>query len=70
MRIHSHKSRQIQAMRGNIIPTSLKIWVDRRRHAIFVVEFQPPHIPLPDYLRKNTESVLAEICFPLHTRFF
>lgn len=51
--LHSHKSRQFQAMRGNIIPTCLRIWVDRRRHAIFVLEFQTPHIPLPDYLRKS-----------------
>lgn len=51
--LHSHKSRQFQAMRGNIIPTCLKIWVDRRRHAIFVVEFQPPQIPPMELLRKG-----------------
>lgn len=67
MRLHSHKSRQIQAMRGDIIPTDLKIWSDKERHAIFVVEFQPPQIPPPDYLSKATELVLAEICFLLHT---
>lgn len=48
MWLHSHESRQIQAMRGNIIPTGLKVWTDRGRHAIFVVEFQPPQTPPMD----------------------
>ena len=60
MRLHSHESRQIQAMRGDIIPTGLKIWADRQRHAIFVVEFQPPQIPPPDYLRKTRNSYLLK----------
>ena len=53
MRLHSHESRQIQAMRGDIIPTGLKIWADIGRHAIFVVEFQPPQIPPMELLRKS-----------------
>ena len=60
MRLHSHESRQIQAMRGDIIPTGLKIWADIGRHAIFVVEFQPPQIPPPDYLRKTRNSYLLK----------
>ena len=60
MRLHSHESRQIQAMRGDIIPTDLKIWTDRRRHAIFVVEFQTAQIPPPDYLRKTRNSYLLK----------
>lgn len=53
MRLHSHKSRQIQAMRGDIIPTGLKVWTDRERHVIFVVEFRPSQIPPPEHLRKS-----------------
>ncbi len=53
MRLHSHKSRQIQAMRGDIIPTSLKVWTDRERHVIFVVEFRPSQTPPPEHLRKS-----------------
>lgn len=51
MRLRSHESRQIQAMRGDIIPTDLKIWTDIECHAIFVVEFQSAQIPPPEHLR-------------------
>jgi len=51
--LHSHKSRHFQAMRGSIIPTGLKIWVNRERHAIFVVEFQPSQISPMELLRKS-----------------
>ena len=60
MRIRSHESRQIQAMRGDIIPTDLKIWTDRERHAIFIVEFQPPQIPPPEHLKKTRNSRLLK----------
>ena len=40
-------------MRGDIIPTGLKVWTDRERHVIFVVEFRPSQIPPPERLRKS-----------------
>lgn len=56
MRLHGHESRQIQVMRGDIIPTGLKVWADRGRHAIFVVEFQTSQIPPMDYLEKSRRT--------------